>query len=338
MRKLGTGGAALLASVLLGGMAQAQTWLAYLNAPQGSATIAEPPRLFLSFGGRARAAVMDTGSTGIVVSASAIPDVAALPSLGPGTLIYSSSGRIMRGSWVRTAAVMQGANGVSVTTAAIPVLAVTRVDCLPHARNCTPGPAPDSIAMVGIGFGRQGDHQAQSTPDRNPFLNLAASGGGKGYIVTRTGVQIGLTDATRQGFATIQLARSPTYPDWAQAPVCISVENAKPACGVALMDTGVTTMYLTVPPPFLPTTALTEGGQYLRPGVALRFDLPDATAPEASYTLKAGDPTAPLAPVGIVLGTHRGAFVNTTVRFLNGFDYLYDADRGQVGYRPANRR
>ena len=59
----------------------------------------KPPLLGLSFGGRQRRAVMDTGSTGIVVAASSIPDVDRLESRGPGTLTYTSSGRIMRGDW-----------------------------------------------------------------------------------------------------------------------------------------------------------------------------------------------------------------------------------------------
>ncbi len=331
MRRLCLGCATALA--LGGGAAQGQVFLTYLNAPAPGSDISAPPRLRLSLGGLARPAVMDTGSTGIVVSASAIPDVQALPGLGPGTLTYSSSGRIMRGIWVRTMATVQGANAASVTTAPIPVLAVTRVDCLPAARNCLPGPAPDTIAMLGIGFGREGDHQAQSTPDHNPFLNIDTGGARHGYVVTRTGVQIGLDEAERRGFATVKLARSTEYPDWAQAPVCITVDDAMPACGAALMDTGVTTMYLGVPPPYLPPAALATDGKALRPGTSLRFDLPDAAAPTVSYTLRADDRAGPLAPDRIVLVTHRTAFVNTSVRFLNGFDFLFDADHGLVGYR-----
>jgi hypothetical protein len=319
-------GAATLAMVLHAATtgAQAQTILTYLNAPPAGSPITAPPRLALSLGGAPRPAVMDTGSTGIVVSAAAIPDLAALPALGEGTLTYSSSGRIMRGTWVRTAATMRGANGAAVTTAPIPVLAVTRVDCLRTARNCTPGPAGPGIAMIGIGFGRQGDHQADSTPDRNPFLMPTA--GGRGYVVTRTNVQVGLTQDARRGFATVRLARSPSWPDWAQAPACVSVNAAAPTCGVALMDTGVTTMYLSVPQ--------AAGAPDLRAGTLLRFDLPDAIAPVASYTLRTGDRTDPLAPDRIVLVPRPTAFVNTSVRFLNGFDYLYDADQGLVGYRP----
>ena len=75
-------------------------FLAYLNAPASGGDLTEPPRLRISFGARSYAVVMDTGSTGIVVSADKIPNVDRLPSLGPGRLTYSSSGRIMIGRWV----------------------------------------------------------------------------------------------------------------------------------------------------------------------------------------------------------------------------------------------
>jgi hypothetical protein len=52
--------------------------------------------------------VMDTGSTGIVVSADKIPRIDTLPSLGPGTLTYSSSGRVMMGQWVITPVTIRG--------------------------------------------------------------------------------------------------------------------------------------------------------------------------------------------------------------------------------------
>jgi len=103
--------------------------LRYLNAPSAGGDLREPPHLVLSFGGRQRRAVMDTGSTGIVVSATAIPGIDQLPNLGPGTLTYTSSGRIMQGNWVMTPATFIGADGTAVTTAPVPVLAVRSVSC-----------------------------------------------------------------------------------------------------------------------------------------------------------------------------------------------------------------
>lgn len=230
-------------------------YLPYLNGPGPVDDITEVPRLRVSFGERSYGVVMDTGSTGVVVSADKIPNIDRLQSLGPGKLTYSSSGRIMVGTWVVTRMTITGGNGTRVTTAAIPVLAVTQLQCIEGARRCAENEAPHGISMMGIGFGRRHDHQAQSGADKNPFLNLNAEDGPnlermrRGYIVTRQGIHIGLTSANTQGgFSYVKLAREADGKDWAGTPACISVNGAKPAaCGSLLMDTGVTTKYLTVP-------------------------------------------------------------------------------------------
>ena len=242
-------------------------YLAYLNAPDAGADLTRPPRLRISFGGRSYAVVMDTGSTGIVVSADKIPNIDRLQSLGPGRLTYSSSGRIMIGRWVMTPVTIMGRNGTSIAAAPIPVLAVDRVECMENARRCTPRDDPRGISMLGIGFARRGDHQAQSGPAKNPFLHVATVNGAKaqrlrnGYLVTRSGVFVGLTAANTQGgFAYVKLARAED--DWAATPVCISVNAVTPAaCGTLLMDTGVTAMYLTVPATQAPDAMLTSNGR-----------------------------------------------------------------------------
>jgi hypothetical protein len=160
-------------------------YLAYLNAPAPGGDLTRPPRLRISFGGRSYAVVMDTGSTGIVVSADKIPNIDRLQSLGPGQLTYSSSGRIMIGRWVVTPVTVMGRNGVGVTTAPIPVLAVDRVECTDNARRCMPREAPRGISMLGIGFARRHDHQAQSGPSKNPFLNVATVNGSKAAPAAR---------------------------------------------------------------------------------------------------------------------------------------------------------
>src|SRR5271166_2489534 len=68
-------------------------FLRYLNAPLAGGELHEPPHLTLSLVDRQLRAVMDTGSTGVVVSAYAIPGFEQLPKSGPATLTYTSSGR-----------------------------------------------------------------------------------------------------------------------------------------------------------------------------------------------------------------------------------------------------
>src|SRR4029450_12764904 len=143
-----------------------------------------------------------------------------LPSLGPGKLTYSSSGRIMTGRWVVTPITIAGADGASATTAPMPVLAVSRIECTATARRCMPNESPRGVSMLGIGFGRPSstelnDDQAQGRINKNAFLNIAAINGDgsnvaplrRGYIVTRQGVHIGLTaDNTGGEFAYVKLA------------------------------------------------------------------------------------------------------------------------------------
>ncbi|MFH1557227.1 MAG: hypothetical protein ABII76_20615 [Pseudomonadota bacterium] len=324
------------------------TFLPYLDAPLSGAAMTRPPSLGLSFGGRTVRAVMDTGSTGIVVAARAIPNLARLPSLGPGQLTYTSSGRIMKGTWVVTPVQISGTQGAQVTTRPLAVLAVTRVECLKSARNCRPRQDPRGIAMLGIGFARQGDHQAQSTPDRNPFLAVEGMGDGekpgavrRGYVVTKRGVQVGLTGENAAGFAFTKLVRSTEFPDWAAAPACLSLNGRMPdACGTALVDTGVSTMYVSLPPAQLQGQVTRDARRKpgLPAGATLSVKL-GADGAGAAYSFAVGDAANPLAPLNLVL-VPRGerTFVNTSLRFLNGFDYLYDADGGYVGYRARQAR
>jgi hypothetical protein len=325
-------------------------YLSFLGKHQDSGNLQRPPLLGMSFGGRQHRAVMDTGSAGIVVAASSIPDIDRLPNRGPGTLTYSSSGRIMRGDWVVTPVTIAGGNGGSVTTAPIPVLAVRRIDCLDSARNCSPNEDPRHVAMIGVGFGRRGEPGGPHGPDINPFLNLANQSTGsdrlrRGYVVTREGVQVGLSGADPAGaFVTVQLRWDDERKDWSGAPACIAINDQTPAaCGTVLPDTGVTGMFLALPAGQEDGSALpTTRERTLAPGTKIVISLaPDAPprAGIAGYSFRVGDAADPLAPSRLTLvgGSDRPTFVNTSVHLFNGFDYLFDADKGVVGYRWNGR-
>ena len=78
------------------------------------------------------------------------------------------------------------------------------------------------------------------------------------------------------------------------------------------------------------------------PGTKVTISLvPDAQARGAvsDYTFAVGDAADPLAPGRVIL-LERGdqpTFVNTSLRLLNGFEYLFDAENGIVGYRWTGR-
>jgi hypothetical protein len=257
--------------------------------------------------------------------------------------------RLFLARWVTTPVTVEGGDGTRFETKPIPVLAVSRIECRANARNCQPEDAPKGVAMLGVGFGREHDGQEQSTPDKNPFLAPTASGERhqRGYIVTRTGIRVGLTASdTADGFAFVKLAPNAKYVgDWAAAPVCITVDGKLPAaCGASLVDTGVTGMYITLPATLAAgkTGNNGKGEMTLADGTRLGFAFPgkDPEKPieSAGYGFAVGGTGNSLAPDFLVLNTVRPQpFVNTSVRFLNGFDYLYDADGGMVGYRWTGR-
>ena len=305
-------------------------FLRYLNV-EGDG-IRAVPHIGLSFGDRVLRADLDSGSTGVVVAAALIPGFSDLPVLGDGKLTYTSSGRVMLGSWVTTPLTLSGADGASVTTAPMPVLAVTRVACLETARNCTPSDDPRNIAMVGIGFAREADAQAESTPDKNPALQIVGGDGARrsGYILTAEGIHLGLTrENTRGDFRFVKLERQAELPDWKAVPACIAIAGATPpACGTMLVDTGVGAMFMTAPPSQAVETPLPDGTQ-----VSILLGTAESNAP--LYSFAAGDRSSPLAPETIHLAvSDKRVFVNTSFHLLNGFDVLYDADGGYAGFRP----
>jgi hypothetical protein len=313
---------------------QGGVFLRYLNAPEAGRELRRPPNLWLSFGGARQLAVMDTGSTGVVASAASIPNIDQLPRRGAGTVTYAS-GRIMHGDWVLAPVTITGADGTGLTTKPIPVLAVRSTDCVQSAPDCTPGAEPGH-AVIGVGFGRKRHAGGDSGPSKNPFLNASQMdaeqhGLRRGYLVTRDGVEVGLTGASPPvGYVTVRLRHDDELEDWMPAPACISVNGHTPAaCGTVLPDTGSTVMFLTVPPDqqqgIVLTGAPRPDRRIVGPGTKVRISLV-ADAPTrgavSDYTFAVGDATDPLAPGRVILlerGDHP-TFVNTSLRVLNGFD------------------
>lgn len=307
-------------------------FMPYLDAHEGD--LKKPPRLGLSFGGDMIEAVMDSGSTGIVVAARYVPGWEAMQSLGEGRITYTSSGRIMIGQWVVTPVSIQGADGRGIETSPMPILVVTQVACTEMARDCTPSDDPAHIAMLGVGFGREHDAQAQSTPDKNPFLQVKPRDEDRyrrGYILTAKGVHVGLTRANTDGdFRFVKLKRQQETDDWSAVPACISVDGQMPpACGTMLADTGVTAMFMT-----LPAEQAGSNTRSLQPGTSVSILLGSGDQAGELYSFEVGDDSSSLAPSEVHLRVAPDrVFVNTSLHILNGFDFLYDADGGYAGFR-----
>src|SRR3984893_18647395 len=99
-------------------------------------------------------------------------------------------------------------------------------------------------------------------------------------------------------------------------------------------------MYLPSPQSQAPAELRTfnDVGPTLVAGTKLKISIPAEDSPPALYTFTVGDELNPLSPRKLKLvGGSGPPFVNTSVRFLNGFVYLYDAEGGAVGLRWTGR-
>jgi hypothetical protein len=70
-----------------------------------------------------------------------------------------------------------------------------------------------------------------------------------GYVITRTGVHLGMTPALTRHMAFVKLtpkAHPPGVPDWNGAPMTVSVDGVS-GQGTLLMDTGINYMFLSPP-------------------------------------------------------------------------------------------
>jgi hypothetical protein len=301
------------------------------------------PQVWLQLNGSApRRFAMDTGSTGIVVSAEHYIPAPGDSDDGPGRLIYNSSGRILNGERHTTNVVIQRDADRPIATARVQVLRVTHITCLERARECRPERDPRGVAFMGVGFARHAAQGTEAGPPRNPFVNLVAFASGApassvrpGYIVTRTGVHLGMTPELVRDFAFVKLSPSggtaAEGPQWNAAPMTVSV-NGVEGDGTILMDTGINYMFLSPPA----GSGLVHG-QRAPAATSIAVALPDSRHVRARYAFTVGDDSNPMHPQKVEAVHDRGVFVNTGRMFLEGFDYLYDAAGGYVGYRWNGR-
>jgi len=279
---------------------------------------------------------VDTGSTGIVVGAVSIPN---FDGKGPsGELTYSSSGVHESGVWTTveiTFPDVKMPDGRPVV-AHVPVLAVTKMDCTGkgvNADHCTPNDSPNPH-MLGIGFGR-GPVEKFDTQLKNPFVQLDDMVNGRmrrGYIISPAGIQLGLSAETVDNSwlwqklepRDVKVPDSYNGPhDWETAAGTFAVRSRPMPMGTVLMDTGLTNMMLEAK------------------GAPQSDDLPAGTpvriyllSGKLHYDFLVNDTTNPTTPrkTSWRAATH-GTFVNTGLRSLSLFDYLYDADGGYLGLR-----
>ncbi len=282
---------------------------------------------------------MDTGSTGIVVSANYYVPAPGDVDGGPGQIVYSSSGRKLNGTYYTTDVAILSNAMTPVATARVQVLRVTSITCVPNPRDCRENPNPQDVAYMGIGFHRGSGSATGPQIPRNPFVNLTSLASGApvetvrpGYVVTRTGVHLGISSAITENFAFVKLApdtqaSTPTSPQWNTPPLDVTA-GGKTGSGTILVDTGIDYMFLTPPPGSTLAT-----GQNAPSGTPIELYLPGRSTPQpASYHFEVDQSGDFLKPASVAVVSGDATFVNTGRMFLTGFDYLYDAVGGYVGY------
>ena len=171
-------------------------------------------------------------------------------------------------------------------------------------------------------------------------------------------MQIGLTSSNTQGFALIKLEPllAPNFAQWQTAPASANLltdwqharatitVNGKSGTGSILFDTGVTTGFLTPPTGVTPSTGTGPGGAECNgsnpatcavSGTKIQVSFSVASF---NYTVGANNgPQSgnPVSPLAVSVEQHSAPFLNTTVRFLQAFNYIYDAANGFIGLKAT---
>lgn len=288
---------------------------------------------------------VDTGSTGVVVGAADVPNID--PDAPPGSITYSSSGVELVGVWTQVTITFPDSKNDrgDVATAVVPVLAVSERKVHPGAVNANvakPSKNPKAF-MFGVGTGRGADaHQ-----ERNPWVNLKEMRAGtmrRGYTITRDGFTLGLAAETvgrgylfekltehagsrpatgpADGPAALPTTR-PAPKDWDGSRGWVTVAGRERAASSMLLDTGLTNMMIAGPD--AAATVDVEAGTEV---------IVNLLGGRLQYGFKVGDTTNPATPRKVTWVKRPGKpLVNTGLRALALYDYLYDADGGYLGLR-----
>ncbi|WP_208948236.1 autotransporter outer membrane beta-barrel domain-containing protein [Segnochrobactrum spirostomi] len=293
---------------------------------------------------------IDTGSTGMVLGQKYW--ASGFTPVGPaGWVYYNSSGLVVTGIFQTMSVSILGDSQSQQITSLIPILFATGYECLKGATNyCAAGQTGINspvynISMLGIGFDRttmgEGTLPAEKNNDDmkkyvsslpptsqayNLLLNLSEMQSGtmrRGYIITPTGVSLGLTQAntSSENFTYAQLllqsAGTNGVPNqWQQVQGTITVGGTTSSTTL-LMDTGITNAFIDVP----------NGTAAENNNTVVTISLAGGSA---SYTFTSGDLTNPQTPYPIN-ASDSGSFVNSSLHTYAGFDVLFDADGGFVG-------
>lgn len=299
---------------------------------------------------------IDTGSLGVVVPLTELPKNANV--IGPGAAgnkYYDSSGNTYSGNYYLAPVRIKLSTGV-IETHPIMVLAINKAYCTgPTSRSCYSGSPPTpNLHYLGVGFNRNSTNAGDlfGSPAQNAFLQLTNANNGTdispGYYLTPndsfalTGVRLGITDVTN--YNLINLASNTAVPgDFKAQAGCYSFP-ASPLpnqfCGTALLDVGIDYMFIDLPRAQWPVGTY-NADDLVPAGVNMSILMGAVNSPAMNYSFNAvigNAPSGTATPEKVqwIDSTGTGQiFVNTGRRPLYIYDYLYDGQCGQVGFKSV---
>ena len=299
---------------------------------------------------------IDTGSLGVVVPISELPKNGNVIGPGaPGVKYYDSSGNTYSGYYYLAPVRVKLASG-AVKTQPIMVLGINKAYCTgPTSRSCYSQPPSPTLHYMGVGFNRNSTTAGDlfDSPADNAFLHLTnvdfnGTDITPGYYLTPgdpspTGLVLGITSTT--GYDVVNLSPNTAVPgDFLPQAGCFSFPDSSsptPFCGTALLDVGIDYMFIDLPKAQWP--AGTHDANDLVPaGVTMHISMGDQSSPAMHYNFNAvqSDPpsaTATPSKVQWIDTTSTGMkFVNTGRRPLYIYNYLYNGQCGQVGFKSVS--
>lgn len=297
---------------------------------------------------------IDTGSLGVVVPSKELPNNANV--IGPGAIgvkYYDSSGNTYSGNYYLAPVRVQIQGGGVVETQPIMVLGINKAYCSgPTTKACYSNPPMEAnLHYLGVGFNRNSTTTGDlfDSPTANAFLHLTNVNNGidisPGYDLlpndqtSVTGLTLGIT--TSQGYEVLNLTPNPAVPgDFNPQAGCFSFPNLPQPnqfCGTALLDVGIDSMFIDLPRAQWPAHTYNANGE-VPIGVYMGILMGTINSPAMQYfytveAIPATDSPAPTVVQWIDTTSTGEIFVNTGRRSLYMYDYFYDGQCGQVGFK-----
>ena len=205
-----------------------------------------------------------------------------------------------------------------------------------------------------MGFGRYSTEQPAATLDKIPLTNIAFIDGiavpknamHPGYIITSTGVEIGLNLSNTFGFRKTKL--DPVNDctkliDWKAPNVSLAVDKSHWNNGTALFDTGIHQSYIRLDPEttaHLHRTAIIENNKkyiVLADDSTVYVQIGNPPDYIAQYNVTVSDTQNPVRPYCGEFRTERPSppppFINTGRYFYREYEAMLDAECGWFGLR-----